>query len=377
MQLRRLKMAGLVFRLLLVTSSAGVGGYALFRVHSADTVPPFFVVYALAGAAMWVAVAAAMLLRRQATNWRQRLGDVIGSLMCVALLVAAGIVLYLLQRSVTVLDTVARKDDTAVVVATAKPFNIYISGIDTYGDIATQARSDVNIVATINPNTRQILVTTIPRDSYVRLILPTGGGMDKLTHAGVYGPEASMKTVAQLLDTNIQGYIRINFTSFVTSIDTLGGVTLDNPVAFSINGEHFPVGRLQLDGKRALLYSRERKSLAHGDVSRGENQQRVIQALIDKLGAVRTLGEFDTVLSLIGTSVDTNMSRDTVRELLKQQLAKDGHWTTEAYILQGRGQTGGLPSYAMPGSRLFMYVLDQASVQTAKQQIRHVLEAKV
>ena len=107
-------------------------------------------------------------------------------------------------------------------------FSVYISGIDVYGAIETNSRSDVNIIAEVNPTTHQILLVTTPRDYYVEIPEVSGGQKDKLTHAGIYGVDKSMKTLEKLYDTNLDFYARVNFTSLITMVDALGGVDVES-----------------------------------------------------------------------------------------------------------------------------------------------------
>ena len=117
------------------------------------------------------------------------------------------------------------KDFSTRVSVTNTPFIIYISGIDTYGSITTVSRSDVNMIVTVNPNTKKILLTSIPRDYYVTLA--NMKKKDKLTHSGIAGPENTVKTMAQFLGTDINYYARVNFTSLVTMFDALCGITVN------------------------------------------------------------------------------------------------------------------------------------------------------
>ena len=343
-------------------------GYALWVPVSSGVVPGKHSVVAAVAYILWSMLILVLFVRTFSTRLRTVIARLFAVLLTLLVLAAAVFGLYMFNKGLSTLDSIATVEN-AVTVDTAQSFNIFISGIDTYGDIGSMSRSDVNIVATVNPNTHKILLTTAPRDSYVSIAMGGNDGMDKLTHAGIYGPQASMATMARLLSTDIDAYMRINFTSFIESIDTLGGITLQNPTTFTIDGVTFPEGELQLDGKKALLYSRERKSLAAGDIDRGKNQQRVIQGVVDKMAGIRTLGEFDTVLSLIGSNIDTNMSQETIRSLVSKQLESPSGWTTESITLTGKGQTGGLPSYAMPDAQLYMYVLDQSSVDDAARRI--------
>ncbi len=351
-------------------------GYALWEAAASGILPSKYVVGGVIAYVLWTAGMIFLLFRRFATKRRQVIARVVAIIMMIVLLAASAFGLYVLKRGLSTLDSLS-DGENSVTVDTGESFNIFISGIDTTGDISATSRSDVNIVATINPSTHKIFLTTVPRDSYVAIPLGGNNGMDKLTHAGNYGPEASMGAVANLLDTKIDAYVRINFTSFITSIDTLGGITINNPKTFvSYDNKTFNTGVLQLNGEDALSYSRERKSLGAGDVDRGKNQQRVIQGIVDKMSSIRSIGGFEAVLKLIGTSVDTNMSQGTIRSLINRQLDRPSGWTTDSYTLTGRGSTGTHKSYAMPNSSLYMYILDESSVEKASRQIEQHMKAK-
>lgn len=252
-----------------------------------------------------------------------------------------------------------------------KPFNIYISGADTQGPLAAASRSDVNIIVSVNPIAHRIHITTIPRDAYVAIAGGGRGQKDKLTHAGIYGIASSQATLEQLLDTHIDAFVRINFTSFAKVIDYIGGITVHNPVAFrAYDGRRFATGNIVLTGAEALSFARERKSLEGGDVDRGKNQLRIVEAVIHKLLSRQSLA-FDDALQTLGRSLQTNMSEATLHQLIGDQIGR--RWTITSSSLEGRGQTGGLPSYAMPGYQLYMYVLNEQSVQEARDTIRSVL----
>lgn len=254
-----------------------------------------------------------------------------------------------------------------------KPFNLYISGIDTYGSIKTVSRSDVNIVATVNPKTHDILLTTIPRDAYVRIALGGNDEYDKLTHAGIYGVESSLQTLENLLDIEITAYARVNFTSLIDLVDKVGGIEVNNPVAFTTDGgEHFPAGVIRMDGAKALTFSRERHNLVGGDTDRGKNQQRVIEALFRKIASPVILTKYQDVMAAVGKSVQTNLTSDQIAKLVRTQLNSSADWKFTSQTVTGRGERG-LHSYAMPNSDLYMYVLDAKSLSQTKQQIQRTL----
>lgn len=306
---------------------------------------------------------------------RAWLARLIAAVIITAAVAAMAMGYTALSAVLNTVDKITSHGDS-VKVETSKAFNIFISGIDTYGDISTVSRSDVNIVATVNPDTKHMLLTTIPRDSYVRIALGGHDQYDKLTHAGNYGVLSSVKTVSNLLNTPIDAYVRINFSSFILGIDKVGGITVSNPTAFESYGEKFAAGDIFLDGKRALVFARERKSLTGGDVDRGKNQQRVIEGFLNKVAASKSIDQYNALLSTIGGSVDTNMSSESLRALINQQLERGGKWTTSTQILAGKGQTGGLSSYAMPSSQLYMYVLDKESLASAQSAIATQLQNK-
>lgn len=273
---------------------------------------------------------------------------------------------------------IKKKNNNSANPVDSKVFNIYISGIDTYGSISTVSRSDVNIIMTVNMNTHKILLTTTPRDAYVKI--PGGGAnqYDKLTHAGIYGVETSEQTLEDLYGTKIDYYARINFTSFLKLIDQLGGVTVHNDQAFtSLHGKFdFPVGDIQMNSEQALGFVRERYSLDGGDNDRGKNQEKVISAIVNKLASLKSVSNFTSIVNNLQDSVQTNISLDTINALANTQLDSGSKFTVTSQAVTGTGSTGQLTSYAMPNSSLYMMKLDNSSVARASQTIKNLMEEK-
>lgn len=273
---------------------------------------------------------------------------------------------------------IKKKNNNSAKQVDSKVFNIYISGIDTYGSISTVSRSDVNIIMTVNMNTHKILLTTTPRDAYVKI--PDGGAdqYDKLTHAGIYGVETSEKTLENLYGIKIDYYARINFTSFLKLIDQLGGVTVHNDQAFtSLHGKFdFPVGDIQMNSEQALGFVRERYSLDGGDNDRGKNQEKVISAIVNKLASLKSVSNFTSIVNNLQDSVQTNMSLDTINALANTQLDSGSKFTVTSQAVTGTGSTEQLTSYAMPNSSLYMMKLDDSSVESASQAIKNLMEEK-
>lgn len=271
---------------------------------------------------------------------------------------------------------IKKKNSNSANPVDSKVFNIYISGIDTYGPISTVSRSDVNIIMTVNMNTHKILLTTTPRDAYVKI--PGGGAdqYDKLTHAGIYGVETSEQTLEDLYGIKIDYYARINFTSFLKLIDQLGGVTVHNDQAFTQGKFDFPVGDIQMNSEQALGFVRERYNLDGGDNDRGKNQEKVISAILNKLASLKSVSNFTSIVNNLQDSVQTNMSLNTINALANTQLESGSKFTVTSQAVTGTGSTGQLISYAMPNSSLYMMKLDNSSVESASQAIKKLMEEK-
>lgn len=265
--------------------------------------------------------------------------------------------------------------DTAIKQVSGDSFNIYISGIDTYGPISSVSRSDVNIIMTINRATHKILLTTTPRDSYVAIADGGQNQYDKLTHAGIYGVNASVHTLENLYGINISNYIRLNFTSFLQLIDLVGGIDVENTQEFtSLHGNYyFPVGQVYLNAEQALGFVRERYSLEGGDNDRGQNQEKVIAALIKKLSSPDNLANYQAILTGLEGSIQTDLSLETIMGLVNTQLESGTQFTVESQALTGTGRSD-LSSYAMPGSQLYMMEINQDSLEQAKAAIQSVLD---
>ncbi len=248
-----------------------------------------------------------------------------------------------------------------------KPYVIYISGIDTYGKVSTVSRSDVNILMVVNPKSHQILLVNTPRDFYVQLH-GTTGVRDKLTHAGIYGPEMSKNTMQDLYNTHINYYLRINFTSLTKIIDTLGGVNVYSDYAFTAGKYHFVKGYNKMDGQAALAFARDRHDFADGDRTRGKNQQKVIEAIIAKTNSPQTLVKYRSLLNSLEGSFQTNASSKDVSAILNQQASGLGGWQTKSISVTGTDSHN--VTYSMPGVQLYVMEPNVASVNSAKAQIQ-------
>ena len=253
---------------------------------------------------------------------------------------------------------------------TKDAFSLFISGIDTYGPVSTVSRSDVNMIVTVNPKTKTILLTSIPRDYYVTLA--TSGQKDKLTHAGIYGVNESVETLENLFDIDISYYARVNFTSLTTMVDALGGITIYNPTEFRINGHAFAVGNINLTGEDALYYSRARYQLSGGDRDRIQNQQRVLQGMLEKAMSPAIISNYSSILEAITGCFETNMTSDEIQSLIQMQLNDMSSWHFKTQVVDGTGTTS-TTCYSMPGSELYVMEPDQDTIDQARQSINNIL----
>ena len=271
--------------------------------------------------------------------------------------------------------SIEKNDIVKVVNVTNTPFNVYIAGGDGYGSIDYTFNTDVNMVATINPTTRKILLTSIPRDYYVNLVGQGPNAYDKLTHAGYYGIEESVKTVENLLDIDINYYVKINFSTIEGIVDAIGGVDVYSDYDFyekAFGKYHFTVGYNHLDGKQALAFARERKSFATGDVQRVKNQQKVVEAIINKVtSSTALISSYDRILDTVSENLDTNMPSKDISRLVKMQLNDMRGWTIESQNAVGTSQMG--PTYTFPTLNLYTMLPDEDSVNSLKAKIKEYL----
>ena len=260
---------------------------------------------------------------------------------------------------------------------TKEPFVIYLSGVDTRGELTENARSDVNILAAVNPVTKRVALINTPRDYYVDLA--GTDSKDKLTHAGLYGVETSMATLGNLYGVNVDHYIRINFAGFISIIDALGGVDVYSDQAFTSVGSPgyydpttFVEGWNHLDGKAALAFARERHAFASGDIQRGINQMKVIDAMLNKIKSPALLMGFSKIMDAAADCFVTSFSQDQISALVRMQLSDFAEWDIESYTVTGTSSSS-TKCYSAKGQKLYVMKPDDASVSKAREMIASVL----
>lgn len=257
-----------------------------------------------------------------------------------------------------------------------KVYTIYLSGIDTRGEMTAKSRSDVNIIATVNTDTHEILLVSTPRDYFVPLSI-SGGVPDKLTHAGIYGIDVCMDTLGMLYDIDINYYFRINFGGFVKVIDALGGITVNSDYDFdskNILGYHFNKGENYVNGEQALIFARERYAFQEGDRQRGKNQMEVIRGVVKKALSPEILTSYSSILSSLDGCFGTNITYEEIAQILQQQLTNGGDWTVVSYSVNGTGATE--KPYSM-SQKAYVMVPDYNTVDKAKSLMEKVRNGEV
>ena len=270
---------------------------------------------------------------------------------------------------ITVKTNVAEKN----VDITKNTFSVYISGIDTYNKIATKTRSDVNIVMTVNPVTKKIVMAHIPRDYYVTLY--GKNGKDKLTHASLYGIDTAMKTVENFTGIQIDYYVRLNFTSLIKIVDLLGGIDVNSKYAFETGiydstmkkTYKFKKGMNHLDGDAALSFVRERHSFTDGDITRGENQMLVLEALIKKAMSPKIITSYTKFLDVLDDAMITNMSKKEITDFIKKEISKPSNYDIESISLNGTSAMDYTFSYPM--SKLYVMVPDEKNLKDYQEKV--------
>ena len=284
-------------------------------------------------------------------------------------------------------ETEVYMEDIPDLPITKQPFIVFLSGMDVYGDMDETSRSDVNMIACVNPTAKQVLLISIPRDAYVEIPGITYGEKDKLTHAGMYGIQYSIASVENIFDIDISYYVRINFTSLITMVDALGGIDVNSECAFSTyykqyNEEtdtwsyyEYAKGINHLDGIHALAFARERMNLVGGDYQRGRNQQAVIEALLEKIKSPAFLTGYTGLLSSLEGKMDTNLTSQQIASLVKMQLNDGADWNIVSASVYGISSSGYCASYA--GSPLDVEVLDDDSILAVKEVIEQLMAGEI
>ena len=308
-----------------------------------------------------------------------RSGAVVARVLSVLLCAALAVGCVWAQQGLTALGSMTSGLLTGAEAnkITKEPFVVYLSGVDNRGELTEKARSDVNILAVVNPTTKQAALINTPRDYYVDLA--GTDSKDKLTHAGLYGVETSMATLGNLYGVNVEHYLRINFAGFINIIDAIGGVDVYSDQAFTSVGSPgyydpttFAEGWNHLDGKSALAFARERHAFKTGDIQRGINQMKVIDAMVNKLKSPALLMGFSKLMDAAADCFVTSLSQEQISALVRMQLGDLANWDIQSYTVTGSGAKS-TKCYSAKGQSLYVMKPDENSVNEAKALIAAVL----
>lgn len=272
----------------------------------------------------------------------------------------------------------------AVSDITSKPFNVLISGSDTRGGFDENGRSDVIMVATINPKTSTILLTSVPRDFYVTTACDAAdgcmqGALDKITHTGIHGTNTTKRTVEQLLGIEINYTFKVGFDAVTELVDAVGGVDVTVAPGYAV--DHFACmynlsvheGVNHLNGEQALAFARERYAYTEGDRQRTKNQQLVLMGIVDKITSPSIVQNYSSIMDAMSNTFSTTMSSSEISDLIKYQINNNPKWKIEQYMVDGTGDT---LMCAELGDAASVMVPNQSTVKMAKDKINAVLAGK-
>lgn len=256
---------------------------------------------------------------------------------------------------------------------TSKPFTIFFGGNDQTGSLSLEGRTDVDMSVTVNPNTHQIIIVNLPRDSYINN--PYYNEKDKLTHLGLVGITNTLEGLGDIYGTEISNYILVNFDTYTQIINALGGVTVDNPYEFTaIDGEYFQQGEIELSGEAALMYVRERYSLPDGDFGRNMHQQLVMKAIINKLCSSAIVTKGNSLIDSLDGMFLTNVSSKSLYSLMNKQLDEGIEWNMVNYHIGG--ETGMEICASAPGQYLSVVYPYDNQIEFVRNEIQKVINGE-
>lgn len=354
--------------------------FVVFSMLVLNILPPIYMLILVCVVLIFLIVV--KLLQKRACRSRKKRGSgKLLSMTLTALFVIIGFYGFKVNSAldeISVSEQNSGVENVSNISVTEEPFNIYISGIDVYGEITKESRSDVNLIMTVDPQNHKILLTTTPRDYYVTIPGVSGDQRDKLTHAGTYGVETSMATLENLYDTEIPFYVRVNFTSVEEIIDVMGGVNVESELAFKTSKAAGAVvdvkeGANHFNGKQALAFVRERKALPTGDNQRGKNQQALLSAMIQKAVSPMILFRANEMINSVAGNAETNISEAQMKALIRMQLNDLKGWDIESVAAEG-DDSGKQYCYSYQGGPLYVTVPYEESVSEISEKIKKIIK---
>ena len=344
-----------------------------------DLLPPDLTVILSVSTLVFLFLASSLFASKR--RWKRIVGILIALILIAGLTFVADFMrsTYAMMSKISDSNTSVVGPISKKVNVTEEPFNVYITGIDQweFEKGLDLERSDVNMLVTVNPVTKKILLTSIPRDSYVKL--HTAQQMDKLTHTGVYGVDETLNTVEDWLGIDINYYVKMNFTGAKDIINAMDGIAVYSPVAFesSIEDYKYEKGWNAMGGSKALYYARERKAFEGQDSIRVENQQRVMQAIIKKMTSKKTLiTKYGDILAAAGDNLSTNMSAEEMTDLAKMQITDMAEWDVQTQKLEGDYDMDYVASLSQ-ANKYSIYRVDPSSIKKCVSNTRDIMNPGV
>jgi len=338
----------------------------LFVLLVLDLVPGrYLVLLVLLLAAVDFAAAALMSDRKK--DW-MKLQSGLAVVTAAMIVLTAGC--YYMFSTYNVLD---RLTAGAIAAAPGEPFNLYISGIDSRHGIEETSKSDVNMIVTVNPHKREILLTSMPRDSYVPLHM--NGELDKLTHTGIYGIDETVQTVEDWMDIKVDYYARVDFQMLVNLVNAIGGIDVYSDYAFdsAVTDWTYEKGWNHMSGKKALYFARERKAFKGKDQQRIINQQKVLKAIFKKVTSSRTLLlNYTKILEAVDGEMQTDLPMSMISDLVRNQLEEEDPWTIHRQQVKGRMDQKGTWSMG-PNRPLDVCIINGESLKNCTDNINALL----
>lgn len=259
---------------------------------------------------------------------------------------------------------------------TEVPFTMLIMGND-------GGRTDSLMLASVNPQSMQITLTSIARDSYVPIACYPNQARDKINHARTISRECTIDTVENLFDIKVDFFVEVSFQGLVDLVDALGTIPIDSPATFYgnvvrddeiVGGVLIEEGLHDLNGDQVLAFVRERSSFENGDFQRQANQQHAIGQLISTIAETRDVNTLTNIVRATGKNVETNLSITQLIDLMNLALARMDNTflnSSDIVTIYGNRVTGQSTMMYSPdyGFDLYYYVLYNGSIADAKKLI--------
>ena len=241
--------------------------------------------------------------------------------------------------------TVKKLRNVSQVLKEKKPVSVLLLGTDT-GDLGRNdtGRTDTIIIATINPKTEETTLTSIPRDTQVK-ISGSSSSYGKINSAyTIGGVSSAIKTIQNTLHVPIDFYLLLNMGGLRKIVDALDGVTIKPLLTFNYSYAHVTKGKkVTLNGKQALAYVRMRYSDPQGDYGRQKRQKQIIKAIVRKANSTKAVINYKQILKTVQSNMQTDLTYDDMITIETNYKAAAN--SIKSYVLQGEDATIGGLSY--------------------------------